>query len=568
MKAQASLEQLVLVGIALMVLVGAFVITSNYLSDSAKISQAQDAVQRLAAAADYVSALGADSKETVSVYLPAGVISSNVTGNSIILTVATSSGRTDVFATTKAPLAGALPSGQAGQLILVQSLSSGKVLIGQAGLACNPALLTKILGPGNSSSDVITVSNVADYNVTGISAALTGGSGLASIGSVSSSALQPGQNATLTVSYSVPGSQAPGTYGATVVFNSDRGDTCTSQITISVTGTQSCPAGCQNENYMNGTCRSNATTCWLNGEDYHSENDAGCAATPDTPSCCCFPTIYQNNTNGTGNGSINDTFGPIVTNMSHTNTTNVFSTFINETATATDAYTGNNNISACLVRVDGGAWAALPASDGAYDSPTEAVNLSLGTLSVGPHTVAMYCNDSRGNVGNVFNDTFYVTSGDIMIIIDRSGSMADPITNAINDTTVSTTSTSFVKLKSVTATYQNGQLANLTVSIKSSKSTCQAFFEARNGTTVIASGNTTSTGYATFTTTNFNVSSYAFPMTLDLYLRISSGGCTATNQKFDFTQLPTKMQSAAAAANSFVDIMANASAYAGLVSFS
>jgi len=132
---------------------------------------------------------------------------------------------------------------------------------------------------------------------------------------------------------------------------------------------------------------------------------------------------------------------------------------------------------------------------------------------------------------------------------------------------VTTTSTSFVKLKTDTITYKNGDYANLTVKIKSSTGTCRVLYEARINDTVIASGNTTSTSYATFTTNNLNITNYSAPVAVDLYLRANTSSCTASNQNFDVTQLPTRMQAAKVAANAFVDVMGNSS-FAGLVSFS
>ena len=84
-----------------------FYLAMNYSSDSTKISQAKDAVERLAASADHVYALGPNSKEYITVYLPEDLTSGSVSGKNIIITLPTTGGKTDVYATSKAELIGA-----------------------------------------------------------------------------------------------------------------------------------------------------------------------------------------------------------------------------------------------------------------------------------------------------------------------------------------------------------------------------------------------------------------------------------------------------------------------------
>ncbi|VVC01801.1 Uncharacterised protein [uncultured archaeon] len=86
-------------------------------------------------------------------------------------------------------------------------------------------------------------------------------------------------------------------------------------------------------------------------------------------------------------------------------------------AIANDSTTGGSNISMCQLRLDGGAFANMNASDGAYSSVSEAVNYSLGTLANGTHTLGIRCNDSAGNTGAIYNLTFNVTRARVKNIL-------------------------------------------------------------------------------------------------------------------------------------------------------
>ena len=116
----------------------AFYVASSYSSDSVKISQSEDAVQRLGAGVDYVYSLGPNSKEYVTIYIPQDLQSINVSSKRIVFTVRTTAGTTDIFANTKADLIGALPSNSGRQKILIEYLSTGKVRVGEAGISCSP----------------------------------------------------------------------------------------------------------------------------------------------------------------------------------------------------------------------------------------------------------------------------------------------------------------------------------------------------------------------------------------------------------------------------------------------
>lgn len=655
---QASLEQLIVIAAALAFIAVSFYFASSYSSDSVKIAQSQDAVERLAAGADYVYSLGPNSKEYVTIYIPEDVQGILVNGSRVVFTVRTSAGTTDVFATAKADLIGSLPAYRGKQKILIQYLANGKVSVGEAGLACSPQLITRVFDAGEEGSDTVTIQNNADFTVTGITASLSGSSTAFTSITQPSGQLDPTQTGTFTVNYDIPAAAATGIYGGIIGVESANDGSCITQLTVQVNGNASCGGLCNSMGYASGTCRDSASLCFSNGEDYVPENDLACTAAPDT-FCCCFPTqdiwgpiahsLASSPANATSSQQVTitaacndtttggsyiassavqidggawlamsaddgafassvvegvnrnvgllftgqhiagvrctdtanntgpisylyfnitgaDTIGPIITFMNHTSYPTTL-TNITETGSATDAYTGNANIETCLMQVDGGAWFTPTPEDGAYDSPTENFYWNLGTMSSGYHTVNAYCVDSLSNSGGVYNDTFGVINVDMMLVMDVSGSMSEPVTNVQDSNSVTTNSQSFTLVKSMTTNYKNGDIYNLSTEIRTDTSGCTVYYEARVGSTVIAYGNRTSTSYGTLTVNNINLSD-AVPFTIDLYLRRSNtGGCDVYNRNFQLAQYPNKMVLAKNAAKTFVDIIGN-STLAGLVSYS
>jgi len=261
-----------------------------------------------------------------------------------------------------------------------------------------------------------------------------------------------------------------------------------------------------------------------------------------------------------------DQLGPIVTQLNHSAYPTTLSN-ITVGGIATDAYTGGSNMSGCNVKLDSGSWHAAGAVDGAWNSPTENFTYNLGNLPVGYHQVFYQCNDSVGNMGGIYNDSFGVVDVDLMLVLDRSGSMAWMVTNASNSSVYSTTNTGWTRLKNMTVTTENGELANLSVELRTSASGCTASYEARINGDVVSSGNTTSTSYAYLNDT-INVSAYEVPYQVALYMkRTSSSSCTVYTRFFGLHQQPSKMFVSKEAAKTFLDISGSAT-YAGLVSYS
>ena len=179
MKGLSSIEYLFVTGLALMALVAVAIISTNIGSDSIRVTQTRDTVEKLANSADYVYSLGPGSKETVSVSLPSGVKFITVSDDRIHARVALSSGDSDVYAKSKgARLIGAVAALAGQQQVTITALSDGSVLFGNALLLCDPARVS--LNVNKTSTDRFTLVNVTniDYEnnqtFTGLSASVSG----------------------------------------------------------------------------------------------------------------------------------------------------------------------------------------------------------------------------------------------------------------------------------------------------------------------------------------------------------------------------------------------------------
>ncbi len=654
LKAQASLEQLVVIAAGLAFVGVALFIAVNYSADSLNVSQSQDAVERLSAAANHVYALGPNSKEYVDVYLSQGILSTNVSGKRVLLSIGTSGGKSDIFSYTNAQLVGSIPAYRGRQKILVEYLPSGQVLIGEAGLSCSPDNIERSMNAGGVGSDTVAVSNMALFQVVGINASLATLSSLASVSQQPPAVLAPGASGSAVISYSIPSGQRTGTYAGMLFVSSANGATCLAKVTLHVNGTSSCSSLCASQGYANGTCRAAESSCIASGEDHQSGLDYSCSA--PAAKCCCAPTqdvqgplvnslaatvnpallngvditavcndsttggsyiagsqmqvdgsgwsaenasdgSYSdsvaeavkgtfgllsggshlaavrctdtaNNTGPVGylyfNLTTNDTLGPIILSMNHSGTNNLAFSDVVETGTATDAYTGGNNVAACYVRIDSGGYILAAASDGAYNSPTEGFTYDFGKLSANTHTVYAYCKDSLGNAGGVFSDTFGIAPADVMLAIESSNSMSGLMISVSDSTAGSTTSTNYTKVRTL-ALSQSGNPVNITAQVKTSGAGCKAYFQAQVGSDVVASGSTTSTTYTSIVS-SANLAGYGTSYNLDLYMKSNSSSCTASENLFSAVQQPTRIAAAQQIDGNFVDLSSNTTQI-GIVDF-
>lgn len=93
-----------------------------------------------------------------------------------------------------------------------------------------------------------------------------------------------------------------------------------------------------------------------------------------------------------------DTVGPVVSAVAGAPNPAALGDAITVTATVDDAATGGSNIQSAEFTVNGGAFAALTATDGAFDSPTEAVTGSFNVTALGGYEICVKGTDAAGNV--------------------------------------------------------------------------------------------------------------------------------------------------------------------------
>ncbi len=283
-------------------------------------------------------------------------------------------------------------------------------------------------------------------------------------------------------------------------------------------------------------------------------------------------TDFYNNTGPTAyyyfNVSEADTLGPIVIQMTHPDNPTTLSN-ITLGGIATDSYTGGSNVAGCNVKVgNAGSWQPATAVGGSWNT-TATMNFTYnpGPLPVGSYNVYYQCTDSVGNVGGIYNDSFGIVDVDFMLVLDISGSMADNVTNAQNSNVTSASGTGWSTIENISVWYLNGNTGNLTTQLEATKSNCIAFYNATINNVQIATGNTTSTSYATLIAP-INLSSFSAPFTVVLKVKTNgTSQCSAQAQYFSLQQAPAKINAAESGGDNFITIAGN-NVQAGLVSFS
>jgi len=350
-KGQSSMEQMIVVAIGLTLIAAVFYISSNMATDSLRVSQARDMVQKLSKSADYVHSLGPGASEEVSVYVPDGVVFTQISNNTVHVRISLSSGESDVFADCSPDLIGELPLTPGQQDVLVAHTESGKVMFGKSSLSCAPLALTKSLVQGESGTGIIELENIGEYLIEDLSADSDGSISDLMQFSQPAGSLETGTKTQISLTFSVPLDTEPGSYSSAIIAsgNLEANATgpaayCSSMVTVLVAGLQP----------------------------------------PDTQ-------------------------GPQVIFLGHKpRNPSMFSTLTIE-ATADDSETGGNGVEACEVELDGlGIWAEMDPLDGAYGEVLERVTHTMGPLSAGDHYVSVRCVDSELNLGPERRENFTV----------------------------------------------------------------------------------------------------------------------------------------------------------------
>ena len=359
----ASIEYLFVAGLSLSALAVIIIVGMGMGNDSVRVTQAKDTVDSLGKAADYVYALGPGSKETVSVWLPQGIIFVNASGNQLHMRVGLSSGETDVYAKTNGQLIGGIRPIAGAQEVTITAIGNGRVLIGRPGLACEPAAMTRTIPQGGTGTASIIVTNTAGYNITGIAAGKSGAISAMTDVTQPASALAPGASSSVGLAFSVPAAQAVGSYGGLITVAGSNESECSSSITLFVT-------------------RPGAPDTV--GPVVTNINHA-----PPAPHTCSQITITASaDDTGTGNSPI---------------------------------------LGCQLELDGSGIWNSVQAGDGAYDEPQEDIAYPLGSIGLGDHTVRIRCTDSAGNTGSPSSHTFSVSAfASRPILFISSGGSSNP----------------------------------------------------------------------------------------------------------------------------------------------
>ena len=110
MKSQIATELLTIAVIGIIITTTLFYLTLYHSSQSASQVLATSAVNTIANSADYLYSIGNQSSITLTLKFPEGIVNTSIVNKTIILKLSTSAGITDIFAVTKANLAGLLPN--------------------------------------------------------------------------------------------------------------------------------------------------------------------------------------------------------------------------------------------------------------------------------------------------------------------------------------------------------------------------------------------------------------------------------------------------------------------------
>ena len=115
MKAQVSVEYLVILGVSFLILIPFFLYGNQSMvaaRDNLRVSMVKNAVEKIGQSADWVYSQGSPAKVTVMVYIPEQVEAVSIHNHEINFRVRTTAGVTDVFYITKGNVSGNIPNSQ------------------------------------------------------------------------------------------------------------------------------------------------------------------------------------------------------------------------------------------------------------------------------------------------------------------------------------------------------------------------------------------------------------------------------------------------------------------------
>lgn len=131
MKAQAALEYLIMVSLALMILLPYILYSSQLLleyQEENNLAMAKNAVAKIGQTADWVFSQGEPAKMSVEIFIPDGITSIQLLNKTIVFKIKRTSGISDVFYVSATNITGYLPTTQ-GYYIVHLSAENNNVRI-------------------------------------------------------------------------------------------------------------------------------------------------------------------------------------------------------------------------------------------------------------------------------------------------------------------------------------------------------------------------------------------------------------------------------------------------------
>lgn len=171
MRAQTSVEYLILLAALLAVIVPFAFIAQQTIENSSRTSQAKIAADTLADAANSLFLQGPGASTQVQVYLPPSYneLFSYASNRTININIYLATGEnSDIFRTTNGEIRGKLPSNGGFQIIPLYYTHAGYVVIGEKKLLVEPPFISETLYPNQISNHTLTVTNIDTSNVTNI----------------------------------------------------------------------------------------------------------------------------------------------------------------------------------------------------------------------------------------------------------------------------------------------------------------------------------------------------------------------------------------------------------------
>lgn len=465
LRAQVSAEFLVIIAALFVILLAFYVLSQQQFSsiNTTRISQqAKNAVDSLSAAAKEVYSQGEGARRRVYVEIPGSYsyANSSVGNRSISLRVLGS----DFVRTFDFDVHGQLPAGSGPQWVWVISEGS-RVRIGLSLISLNKQSIVVIMLQNSTAASDFAVKNIftAQVNVSINSSWNNPNAALAV--SDTSFALVPDESKTVGLTFTA-NENAAGFYTGSLSITGTSGsdsDVLSLPVTVEVMLPPSgAPALFIIPSYWNETLMPNdnvteafsvCTNSITSVPSVTFSTTAGPAGSwvsglenlpamgPDT----CVPKIftlaipngtYSGNYTGTitatgsgvpnavdtvalsikVGGNLSDILGPLVLNVTRIPQRPFIGDPVTIRALCDDTARGNNTIKQGEIKLDGGSWNVMSATDGAYDRSAENVSYTFYSPAFGQHNATLRCTDSFNNVGpevayqfNVMKEILFIT---------------------------------------------------------------------------------------------------------------------------------------------------------------